>query len=342
MAELKYKVLPEGYLAKECYNPLTLVLLDADDIRAAGITVDEAIKAVAKTIEGPAGIDVYDRSTVTTTSDGIMAECAMIAFAASDRGRINPRFGKYDMIETEYDPALEESEPCLCAWQKLYPGRRLFRGPRPDQKEIAFHNATITGRACNNNSASEIMNLETMKEMLFPFLGLRSLFYGEPALVGHAGGPMSVSIGMMVPEMNGRIAPTPLCEAGDTLHNCGEYAQTLKEKLPTVACKKELLIDYIAKHLEAGMVPGINISVAPSILAVACLMDKPVAWDRITDRAWIELESVGCTKEYYRSLEEKHMSLEEIKAIADEIVPGMKDAVEIRPEDVLEERTLTV
>ena len=36
------------------------------------------------------------------------------------------------------------------------------------------------------------------------------------------------------------------------------------------------------------------------------------------------------------------MSLEEIKAIADEIVPGMKDAVEIRPEDVLEERTLTV
>lgn len=340
MATLKYKLLPEGDLAGH-YNPLSLCLLDKADIDACGITPKEAIYAVAKQIPGPAGLDVYDRDTVTTTSDGLMVEAAMVAIGASDKGIVNPTYGYLPMLESPWSEELVKEEPCLESWDKLYKGKRLFRGPDPKFKKIPEHNAVITGRACNNNSASEIMNLITMKEMLLPFLGLRSLFFGQDALVGFAGGELSVSIGMMVPETNGRVAYIPVCQAGDTLHNSGPYAQTLKAKLPTVTCVKPMLVDYIAKHLDVGMVPGVQISVAPPVLVTATLLGKKIAWDRITPRAWEELESVGYGKERFDNMKER-MTLDEIKARADELIPGMRDAKLVHAADVLKECTVEV
>jgi hypothetical protein len=264
-----------------------------------------------------------------------------VAIAASDKGRINESYGFLPMLESPWSEELVKEEPCLEAWDKLYKGKRLFRGPDPRFKKIPEHNAVITGRACNNNSASEIMNLVTMKEMLFPFLGLRSLFFGQDALVGLAGGELSVAIGMMVPETNGRIAPIPVCPAGDTLHSSGEYAQTLKAKLPTVTCVKPLLVDYIAKHLDAGMIPGLQLSVAPPILITATVLGKEIAWNRITGRAWLELDSIGYTKERFDSMKER-MTLDELKARADELIPGMRGARLVHAADVVKEYTVEV
>lgn len=340
MAVLKYRLVPEGDLAGY-YNPLSLVLLDKKDIDDCGLSVKDAVYAVAKQIPGAAGIDVYDRDTITTTSDGLLVECAMIAIAASDKGRINEQYGYLPMLESEYSEELVKEEPCLEAWDKLYKGKRLFRGPDPKYKKIPLHNAAITGSACNNNSASEIINLVSMREMLFPFLGLRSLFFGEDVKVGYAGGAMSVSIGMMVPETNGRISPIPVCTAGDTLHNSGEYAQTLKATLPSVTCTKAMLVEYIARHLEVGMVPGVQISVAPSILIVAKLLGKEIAWDNITKRAWVELESIGYPKSRFDAMTER-MTVEEIKARADELIPGMENAVLVHAPDVVKDCSFEV
>lgn len=335
MAKLKYRLVPEGDIAGH-YNPLSLALIDKADIDACGIGMKEAVEAIAKTIPGPAGLDIYDKNTITTTSDGLLVECAMVAIAASDKGRVNAKYGFTTMLESAFSEELVKEEPCLESWDKLYKGMRLFRGPDPKFKKIPLHNAVITGRACNNNSASEIMNLVTMKEMLFPFLGLRSLFLGQNALVGFAGGKFSVSIGMMVPETNGRISPIPVCKAGDTLHNSGIYAQTLKATLPTVACEKSMLAEYIIRHLDAGMIPGYHISVAPAILCIAKNIGKEIAWDRITERAWLELNSVGFTKDYFDAIP-GGMSAKEAIARADEIIPGMEGAKTVRAQDVVKE-----
>jgi len=37
-------------------------------------------------------------------------------------------------------------------------------GPDPKKKKIPIHNATLTGRAGNNNSATEMMHYITMEE----------------------------------------------------------------------------------------------------------------------------------------------------------------------------------
>ena len=177
------------------------------------------------------------------------------------------------------------------------------------------------------------MNLVTMREMLFPFLGLRSLFYGDDVRIGHAGPVFSVSIGMMFPERYGRISYFPTCESGNTLHNSGAFAQTLKRDLPCVTCTKEMFAGYIIRHLNCGLVPARDIACAPSILVIACCLGKEIAWERITDRAWVELNSVGFTKEHFDSL--PRLTEEEVMARADEFIPGMEDAVTVRASDIV-------
>lgn len=332
MGKLKARVVPEGNIGG-LYNPLTLILLDADDVKAAGLDYEKAIKAAAAYTDGPCGIDIYDRNTITTTSDGLLVECGMVAIGASDQGLVNPKYGWYPMYEEAYSEKVVEEEPNLKAWKALYPNHRLVKGPDPNFKKIPVHNAVLTGRACNNNSASEIMNLVTMREMLFPFLGLRSLFEGIEVRIGHAGPVFSVSIGMMFPERYGRISYFPTCEAGNTLHNSGAFAQTLKKELPCVTCTKKVFAEYIIKHLNCGLIPARDCACAPSILTVACCLGKEIAWDRITDRAWLELDSVGFTKNYFDSL--PRLTEDEILARADDLIPGMEDAVTVKAEDIV-------
>lgn len=332
MAKIKARVVPEGNIGG-LYNPLTLILLDADDVKAAGLDYEQAMKVAATYTDGPCGIDIYDRNTITTTSDGLLAECGMVAIGASDQGLVNPKYGWLPMYEEPYTEEIVQEEPNLKAWQMLYPGYRLVKGPSPDYKKLPVHNAVMTGKAGNNNSASEIMNLVTMREMLFPFLGLRSLFWGDDVRIGHAGPVFSVSIGMMFPERYGRISYFPTCESGNTLHNSGAFAQTLKKDLPCVTCTKKMFAGYIIRHLNCGLVPARDIACAPSILTLACCMGKEIAWERITDRAWVELDSVGFTREYFDSL--PRLTEEEILERADELIPGMEDAVTVKAADIV-------
>lgn len=334
MGTLKARVVPEGNIGG-LYNPLTLILLDADDVKACGLDYEKAIKAAASYTDGPCGIDIYDKGTITTTSDGLLVERGMVAIGASDQGLVNAKYGWYPMYEEPYSEELVKEEPNLKAWKALYPEYRLVKGPDPKYKKLPVHNAVMTGRACNNNSASEIMNLISMKEMLFPFLGLRSLFEGKDVRIGHAGPVFSVSIGMMFPEQYGRISYFRTCEAGDTLHNSGAYAQTLKKELPCVTCTKKMFAEYIIKHLNCGLVPGRDCSCAPSILTVACCLGKDIAWERITDRAWLELDSVGFTRAYFDSL--PRLTEEEILEQADTLIPGMEDAVTVKASDIVKD-----
>lgn len=332
MAKIKARIVPEGNIGG-LYNPLTLILLDADDIKSVGLDYEQGIKAASRYTDGPCGIDIYDRNTITTTSDGLLVDCGMVAIGASDQGIVNSKYGWTPMYEESYSDEILEKEPNLKVWKKLYPNYRLVKGPDPNFKKIPVHNAVITGRACNNNSASEIMNLVTMKEMLFPFLGLRSLFWGDDVRIGHAGPVFSVSIGMMFPEQYGRISYFPICESGHTIHNSGVFAQTLKRELPCVTCEKKMFAGYIIRHLNGGLVPARDIACAPSILTVASCLGKEIAWDRITDRAWAELNSVGYTRERFESL--PRLSEDEVVDRADELIPGMEDAVTVKASDIV-------
>ena len=66
---------------------------------------------------------------------------------------------------------------------------------------------------------------------------------------------------------------------------------------------------------------------------MACCLGKEIAWDRITDRAWLELDSVGFTKNYFDSL--PRLTEDEILARADDLIPGMEDAVTVKAEDIV-------
>ena len=60
MAKIKARVVPEGNIGG-LYNPLTLILLDADDVKAAGLDYEKAMHVAATYTDGPCGIDIYDR-----------------------------------------------------------------------------------------------------------------------------------------------------------------------------------------------------------------------------------------------------------------------------------------
>ena len=58
-----------------------------------------------------------------------------------------------------------------------------------------------------------------------------------------------------------------------------------------------------------------------------------IAYDNIEERAWVELESVGITKESLKA-NTKKLSHEEIVAHADEIVPGITDGKLFKVADI--------
>ena len=61
----------------------------------------------------------------------------------------------------------------------------------------------------------------------------------------------------------------------------------------------------------------------------------------ISDRAWIELESIGITKELL-SKPVKPYTREEMIAHAEEIIPGMKDAKRYKVSEIVEIREAEV
>lgn len=308
--------------------PINIAFIDIEDIKNTGKTLEEVVRASAKVIDGPLGINVFDMNAVTTTSDGIMVEGAIVAMAAADIGKVHNEFGMLYMEEITVTPELIKEEPHLAQWEEYYKGKKMFRGPDPHKKNIPVHNAVMTGRAVNNNSATEMMNAVTMEEILLPILGQLQIMKDGPVVFGMTGEVISVGIGMTVAEKYGRVFPTRQFRAGDTAHGSGEYAKTLKANIPCIVAPKRVLASYIIKALKAGMVPGLHIGCAPAVIAVAKSLGYPIAVDNITEKAKIELKSVGIDVDRLNEPVET-LTEEQVIEQADRIIPGVVDPVEI-------------
>ncbi|MHC6181216.1 hypothetical protein ACYUJ6_15415 [Clostridium sp. JNZ X4-2] len=340
MKKLLYRMIKQGQV-RDILIPLNIVFVDKKDIENSGLEIDEAIKKIAQQIKGPAGINVFDMEACTTSSDGIVLDSAIVKMAASDNGKIHKEFGMLSMEEMEVTDQLISEEPHLAQWKKYYSGRKLFRGPNPAKKMIPVHNAVMTGRAVNNNSATEMMNVVTMEEILLPIFGQLQIMKDQDVLIGYTGEFISVGIGMTVAEKYGRVFPTRQFKAGDTAHGSGEYAKTLKKHIPCIVAPKEVIAKYTIDALKAGMIPGKHIGCSPVVLTIAKYLGIDIDFDNITEKAQAELASVGITFDYLKAPVEK-LSEEEIIAKADEIVPGVEKPVKINSSEFVTKETLQV
>ena len=62
----------------------------------------------------------------------------------------------------------------------------------------------------------------------------------------------------------------------------------------------------------------------------------PIDIDHISDRSWIELNSIGITREEIAKPVAKPYTREEMIAHAEEIIPGMKNAKRYKVSDIVE------
>lgn len=340
MAELSYRFMRKG-VGVGTGLPINMAFIDKRDLEAESIPESAALAAIAREVNAPVGINVFDMDAVTTTSDGVVVDGAIITMAAGDIGKIHPEFGVLHMARIEVTEQLVADEPHLAQLRGEFAGRPLFRGPNPATKLIPVHNVVMTGRAVNNNSATEVMDAVSMEEMLLPILGQMQVMHDGEVMFGMTGEVISVGIGMTVAEQFGRVFPTRQFAAGRTAHDSGEYAKTLKAKTPCMVASKSVLAEYIIRSLDCGMVPGRHIGCSPAVLAVAHAMGRPIDIDRIEDKAWVELASVGWGVERLRA-DSPRLSREQVIARAAEIIPGVTDAVVKHTREVVEKRTVTV
>lgn len=339
MKKLNYRIIKKG--SGNNMVPLNIIFVDKRDIMESGLNEDEAIYLIAENVEGPAGINIFDMDAVTTTSDGLVVPGAIVKMAAADNYTINPEFGMLEMEEIIITDELISQEPHLAQCRELYSGKKLFRGPNPDKKLIPVHNVAITGRAANNNSATEMMNVVTMEEILLPILGQLEIMKDKDILIGMTGEHISVGIGMTVAEKYGRVFPTPQFKAGDTAHGSGEYAKTLKKEIPCIVAPKQVLAEHIMDALDVGMVPGKHIGCSPAVLSVAKYYGADIDFDNITDSAWLELNSVDITREWLKEDCEK-LSKDMIVKKADNIIPGVGNPKRIPANEFVEMKSISL
>ncbi len=335
--ELKYKLLPAGSFDNQL--PIDLIFVDAKDVHAAGIDYLDACHAIAKDFGGSAAVDILDMDAMTVTSDGICAPGAIVAFAAIDHHILNTDYGYIPVSELPHDHDLIAQEPHMKQWDVLYPGRRLYRGPSTkDRGAHASHNENQanTGRISNNNTGTEMFDMITMEEVITPFFGLRQIMKGEQVLVGRSGPEISVGIGMIVRERQGRIFNNTY-GAGMTAHRSGEYAKTVKSFMTAVVAPKPVHAEYVLRALEIGMVPGRDIACSPANLCLAYATGHEIDLDNITKDAWIELESVGLPRSKFEAKPEKIYTREEAIANADQILPGIVNGKIYESSDYLQE-----
>ncbi len=330
--KLKYKLIPEG-ISHGVKVPISVALVDYKDILDMGISMRQACEIIAKDIPGPAAINIFDMDAVTTTSDGIMIDGAIVCMAASDYGRIDKDFGFVEMMEMPDIEKLIPYEPHLKQLDINYKGRKLVLGPDPDNKPVPVHNAVMSGRAGNNNSATEIMHFVTMDEMLLPVIGQMEIMRNGDIEIGMTGFVMSVGIGFIVPEQYGRIVPRREFPCGDTSHRAGKYSKYLKSAMPCIVADKKVLSKYIIKALKAGMIPGRDISPSPSVLSIAKYMGIRPDYNNITNGAYYELADVGFTKEWLHE-KVKVLPEEEIVERARHIIPGVDSPIYCKAEEI--------
>lgn len=339
MTSMKYQMIPEGSIDEKII-PVTIIFLDSKEIEAAGLTQDEAIIRMGKEFAGPTAINIFDMNAVTTTSDGLVVEGAIVRMGAADGGRVNEDFGILPMAEIPYSEERVMQEPHLIQWKKLFPERKMFRGPDPAKKIIPVHNVVISGRAANNNSATEMMNIVTMEELIFPILGQLQCITDGNVLVGFTGEYISVGIGMTVAEQFGRVFPHPQFPAGSTAHGSGAYAKTLKQWIPCIVCDKKVLAELTIRALECGCVPARDIGCSPVVLSVARALGSEIAYDRIQPAAQEELDSIGCTMEWMK--QKLSLTRDEIIERADELLPGVNNARKHTAREIVRQRCLEI
>jgi hypothetical protein len=340
MSKLKYKIIPEGML-HDIYIPISAVFIDYADVKACNLTMYEACEKIAATIPGPAGLNMFDMTATTTNSNGIMLEGAMVCMAASDYGKINKDFGYMEMVEIPYSEELIKEEPHLKQWKKSFPDRKLYMGPDPNTKVIPIHNATLTGRAGNNNSGTEMMHYINMEELLLPISGQIEIMKDGKVEVGGTGWTISVGIGMVVGEEYGRIVPRRQWKCGKTAHNSGEYAKFLKSHIPVIAADKCAHAASIIRALQTGVIPGRDIGASPSVLAVAKHMKIQPDIDNMQEKALEELASVGCTMEWIKE-DVEELTPEEIIERAHEIIPGIDNPKRYNVSDIVQVKYVDV
>lgn len=340
MSNINIKLIKAGS-GKDNLVPINIAFVDKKDIEKAYITDEKVIYAISKEINGPVGINIFDMDAVTTTSDGIMVEGAIVKMAAGDMGKVHKEFGILEMEYMEVTEELIADEPHLLQWKENYEGRKLYRGPNPKKKLIPVHNAVMTGRAVNNNSATEMMNTVTMDEILLPILGQLEIMRGGDVLLGYTGEVISVGIGMTVAEKYGRVFPYRQFKAGQTAHGSGKYAKTLKKNIPIIVASKPVLARNILNALKIGMVPGLHIGCSPAVLAVAKACGSEIAFDNIEEKAIIELESVGVDFNELRK-PTRVLSEDEIIKQANNIIPGVINPSLYKTSELAIQKTIEV
>ena len=115
MGKLTVKFIKQGTGPKQG-APINIAFIDKKDVEASGKSVEEAIRAISKVVGGPVGINVFDMDAVTTTSDGLVVEGAIVTMGAGDIGRVHKEFGILHMEEMEVTPELMREEPHLMQW----------------------------------------------------------------------------------------------------------------------------------------------------------------------------------------------------------------------------------
>ena len=285
---------------------------------------------------------------VTVTSDGIMAPGAVVGVASVDHGLINQNYGYLNISPLPYSDQMIKEEPHMKQWlMDEYKGRPLHRGPSAEDRGNRGpnnENMTMTGRIANNNCGSEVMNMVEMTEILAPYFGIHEIMTDGEVTIGIAGPVVSVGIGMVVSERHGRIfggKNLGAYRAGMSAHNSGKYAKTVKQDYPAIAAPKSVLAEHTLRAFDIGLVAGRDIGCSPAVLSLAKAYGKPIDLDNITERAWIELESIGITREKLEA-PSNVMSREEVIAHADEIIPGMDGAKKYAVSDICEVRYVEI
>lgn len=345
--KLKYRIIPQG--AADGMVPLNWVFIDKKDVKECGITDLEACYAVGKALgDDCAAVDIIDMDAVTVTSDGIMAPGAVVGVASVDHGLINQNYGYLNISPLPYSDQMIKEEPHMKQWlMDEYKGRPLHRGPSAEDRGNRGpnnENMTMTGRIANNNCGSEVMNMVEMTEILAPYFGIHEIMTDGEVTIGIAGPVVSVGIGMVVSERHGRIfggKNLGAYRAGMSAHNSGKYAKTVKQDYPAIAAPKSVLAEHTLRAFDIGLVAGRDIGCSPAVLSLAKAYGKPIDLDNITERAWIELESIGITREKLEA-PSNVMSREEVIAHADEIIPGMDGAKKYAVSDICEVRYVEI
>ena len=346
--KLKYRLLPIGGI--DGAMPLNWVFIDRKDIANAALTEYEAVKVIAEEFkDSAAAVDILDTDCVSVSSDGIMNPIAVTAIASVDHGMINNTYGYMPLSPIPEYEGIYEDEPHMRQWHlPQFKGKELHKGPnekdRGDERLSHNETMTLTGRIANNNCGSEAFDLVNMTEILIFMSAANEIMRDGEVIVKVAGPEVSVGIGMVVSERWGRIfGGTNLggYKAGMSAHNSGVYAKTVKSDYPAVAAPKEKFMALMLDALDTGLIVGRHLGSSPALLMTAYYYGAPIDLEHISDRAWIELESIGITKELL-SKPVKPYTREEMIAHAEEIIPGMKDAKRYKVSEIVEIREAEV